>query len=251
MNPDGLLPVDYRDGDVALQGYLALPAGDGPHPGVLVFHHALGMGEQVFERAETLSRQGYAAFAADMYGADARGLTDEGYGRYFAGFSENPQSLRDRAKAGLDTLAAHPAVDDERLAAIGFCFGGMCVLELARSGADVKAVASYHGVLGTRLPAQPGAVKAKVAVFTGARDPYAPASDVDALRQELSAAGADWQITEYGEGYHAFMGPADPHIEGREGMKFDPLLDALSWTSTLTLLNATLRGGQAASAEIH
>jgi dienelactone hydrolase len=241
VTPAGFTPVDYREGDVALQGYLALPAGAGPHPGVLVMHNALGMGPQTSVRAKMLAELGYAALVADMYGSDVRGISSEVAGGHMMTLVENPQTLRARAQAGLATLGAHPAVDADRLAAIGFCFGGMCVLELARSGADVKATASYHGLLQTKLPAQPGAIRGAVAVYTGANDPYVPANDVAALRAELTAAGADWTITEFGRGYHSFMGPDFDHGPHAQGIKFDPLLDALAWSQTVTLLNATLR----------
>jgi dienelactone hydrolase len=246
----GLIPVDYRDGDVALQGLLALPAGDGPHPGVLVMHNALGMGVQSTARAEMLAELGFAALCADMYGTEVRGISSEVAGQHMIKLVEDPALLRARANAGLAALGSHPAVDGDKLAAIGFCFGGMCVLELARSGADVKATVSYHGLLQTKAPAEAGAINGIVSVYTGASDPYVPAADVAALRAEMTAAGADWTITEYGRGYHSFMGPDFDHGPHAQGIKYDPLLDDLSWASTVTLLNATLRDGAGATAPV-
>ena len=248
---DGLIPIDYRDGDVALRGYLALPPGEGPHPGVLIYHHGLGLGAQAFDRAHRLAALGYAAFACDHYGLGIPDLRPADAMRHSAEqrLNEN-DGMRARIKAGYDAFAAQAQVDAERLGAIGFCLGGACVLELARMGAEVKAVASYHGVLATRSPAVPGAVKAKVAVFTGSKDPHAPAEHVEALRAEMTAAGADWQVTEYGEGYHAFTGPRDDRLEAMEGLKYDPLLDAMSWAATIAMFDTTLRSGAQPSAAI-
>jgi dienelactone hydrolase len=235
--------IDYRDGPLALQGELFLPAGPGPHPGVIVMHSALGLSEQVQLRARSLANLGYAAFASDMYGKDVRDPDPQKAGEHMVALQADALRLRRRAAAGLQALADYPTVDASRLAAIGFCFGGQCVLELARHGADIKAAVSYHGLLSTQFRAEPGAIRGRVAVFTGAKDPYAPAADVEALRAELTQARAVWHITEFGEGYHAFMGPE--HAP-REGLKYDPLLDALSWASTLVLLDATLRDGTTA-----
>jgi dienelactone hydrolase len=132
-----------------------------------------------------------------------------------------------------------PNVDRTRVAAIGYCFGGQCVLELARSGADVKAVVSYHGILKTALPAQRGAVRAQVAVYTGAKDPYAPAADVEALRQEMLAAEARWQIMTFGEAYHGFTDP-DSTMSALPGLGYDQIAHHVSWAGTLALLQQAL-----------
>jgi dienelactone hydrolase len=155
--------------------------------------------------------------------------------------NKEPERLRGRALAGLEALKARPEVDGARIGAIGFCFGGQCVLEVARSGADVKSVVSFHGLLTTDLPAKPGAVKAKVLVLTGARDPWAPWEHVERLREELVAAGADWQITLYGEGYHAFTDSHAAELADIPGLRYDSLLDKLSWNSALAMLDSTLR----------
>jgi dienelactone hydrolase len=236
-----LQPLDYRHGEDALQGQLALPAGPGPHPAVLVMHESRGLGEQVRRRARMLAGLGYVALAADMYGKGADVWNAEGDGTLMLTLNKQPERLRGRVLAGFQALLARPEVDATRIGAIGFCFGGQCVLELARSGADVQSVVSFHGMLNTQLPAQPGAVKAKVLVLTGARDPYVPLAHVDGFREEMSAAGADWQVTIYGEGYHAFTDPNAADLADLPGLRYDSLLDRLSWASALAVLDATLR----------
>ncbi|CAN7419386.1 dienelactone hydrolase family protein [Phenylobacterium sp. LjRoot225] len=235
-----LRALHYEHEGVGLIGQLATPAGPGPHPAILVMHNAHGLGEQVRERALRLAEAGYAALATDMYGGGRLFGSSAETGEPFAALQNAPERLRGRVLAAYQTLRALPQVDASRIGAVGFCFGGQCVLELARSGAEVRGVVSFHGLLMTQLPARPGAVKAKVLVLTGAQDPYAPAEDVQALRAELTAAGADWQITAYGEGFHAFT---DPSADERPvpGLRYDPLLDKLSWAQATAFLEAVVR----------
>jgi dienelactone hydrolase len=174
-----------------------------------------------------------------MYGEGQLFSKSEDAGAPFMALQENPALLRGRILAGLEALRALPQVDAGRLGAIGFCFGGQCVLELARSGAEVRAVVSFHGLLKTRQPAQPGAVKAKVLVLTGAKDPYAPLDDVAGFQAEMTAAGADWQVTTYGEAWHAFTDPA-AETKNVPGVRYDPLVDKLSWAQATAFLQETL-----------
>jgi dienelactone hydrolase len=234
-----LRALRYEHEGVGLVGQLALPDGPGPHPAVLVMHNAHGLGAQVRERALRLAEAGYVALASDMYGDGRYFAGPADAGAPFAALQDDPQRLRQRVLAAYQALSALPEVDAERIGAVGFCFGGQCVLELARSGADSKAVVSFHGLLKTRLPAAPGAVKAKVLVLTGARDPYAPADDVQALQAEMLAAGADWQLTVYGEGWHAFTDPQADEMPVA-GLGYDPLLDKLSWAQATAFLEAAL-----------
>jgi dienelactone hydrolase len=236
-----LRPLDYSHGDDALQGQIAMPAGPGPHPAVLVMHESRGLGEQVRHRARMLAELGYVALAADMYGSGVDIWNAEGDGTLMLTLNKQPERLRGRVLAGFEALKAQPEVNAGRIGAIGFCFGGQCVLELARSGAEVKSVVSFHGMLNTKLPAKPGVVKAKMLVLTGARDPYAPLAHVSGFREEMTAAKADWQVTIYGEGYHAFTDPNAADLADIPGFRYDPLLDRLSWASALAMLEATLR----------
>jgi dienelactone hydrolase len=161
--------IDYR-ADAVMRGYLAFDeARAGRRPGVLVFHEGLGLGEFAMARARRLAELGYVALAADMFGdrRNARNLTE--VAKLVGELRAAPETLRGRSRAALAALAAMPQVDPGRLAAIGFCFGGPVVLELARDGADLKAAVSFHGVLTTSAPAVPGGVKASVLVLTGAR----------------------------------------------------------------------------------
>lgn len=226
----------------ALRGELAVPAGTGPHPAVLVVHNAFGLGTHMRQVIRDLAGEGYVALAVDMYGDGVYSEDESVVGGFVAPLWGNSERLRARMSAWHEVIKARPEVSADRVAALGYCFGGMCVLEFARGGGDVRAVVSYHGILTTRAPAARGAVTAHVAVHTGGRDPHVPAADVTALRAELIAAEADWQITEYANAYHAFTDPAanDP----KHGRAYDPLADRLSWASTLALLDLKLRSAQ-------
>ena len=138
-----LQPLDYHHGDVALQGQIALPEGSGPHPAVLVMSEARGLGEQARHRAGMLAGQGYVALCTDMYGGGARYENPQESGPALFALRKRPQLMRERAVACFEALRARPEVDADRIGAIGFCFGGQCALELARSGADVKVVVAF------------------------------------------------------------------------------------------------------------
>jgi len=202
--------IDYRDGAATLRGFLADDeTTTGRRPGVLVVHEGLGLNDHAMERARMIARLGYVALAADMFG-DRRQATDLEQARALVGeLRREPSALRRRARAALETLAALPQVDAGRLGAIGFCFGGSTVLELARDGADLKAVVSFHGVLATTAPASAGQVKARILVCTGADDPLVPTDQVVAFEEEMRrAAVGDWQVISYGRTLHGFTNPA-------------------------------------------
>lgn len=200
--------IDYRDGALTMRGFLAYDETlSGKRPGVLVVHEGWGLGKNAMRRAEMLAQLGYVAFAADMYG-DRRQLSGrEEMMEVIGDLLKKPAKLRQRGRAGLATLAALPQVDVKKLGAIGFCFGGTTVLELARDGADLAGVVSFHGGLGTEKPAVKGAVKASVLVLTGADDPMATAAQVNTLEEEMRQAGADWQVLSYGGAMHGFTNP--------------------------------------------
>lgn len=202
--------IDYRDGALGLRGYLVLDemAGD-RRPGVLVVHEGLGLEEHAMQRTRMLAGLGYVAMAADMFG-DRRQARDLQEARGLIGELRNePAKLRARGRAALATLASLPQVDAGRLGAIGFCFGGSVVLELARDGADLKGVVSFHGVLATKAPAASDKVKASVLVCTGADDPLVPPEQVIAFQEEMRAAAVqDWQVISYSNTLHGFTNPA-------------------------------------------
>jgi dienelactone hydrolase len=199
--------------------------------------NAHGLGRQARDRASRLAERDYVALATDMYGGGAHFSEPKEAGVPFAALQANPEMLRSRVVAWYEALKELREVDPARIAAIGFCFGGQCVLELARSGSEVKAVVSYHGLLHTDIPTRPGAIKGEVVVYTGRRDPYVPPEQVETFRNEMIAAAAPWQITEFGEAYHSFTDPDADSERGVAGIRYDPLADRLSWEGTLALLD--------------
>jgi dienelactone hydrolase len=204
---------------------------------VLVMHDLLGMSAMLLRRTQELARAGYVALATDMYGPRTPGAPEHHDGSVL---QTKPELLRARVLASFEAVRKLPQVDPGRIAAIGYCFGGECVLELARSGAAARSVVSFHGLLTTKLPAKPGAVRAKILAITGALDPYAPPVHVHEFQKEMTDAGADWQMTTYGLGWHAFT---DPDVATRidvPGLRYDPLLDRLSWTQATAFLEATV-----------
>ena len=233
--------IDYLDGAVTCRGYVACDeTAGGKRPGVLVFHEGLGLGEHIMERARRVASLGYVVLAADMFGdrRQARDLEDM---RGLVGDLRNePARLRARARAALTTLVSLPQVDAGRLCAIGFCFGGSVVLELARDGADLKAVVSFHGVLATKAPALAGKVKASVLVLTGADDPLAPPDHVTEFENEMRTAGVrDWQVVMYGNTSHAFTNPA---ADGSflAGTLYNAQSDRRSWAAMTGFLQEIL-----------
>jgi len=230
--------IDYRCDDINLRGYLALDENaTGKRPGVLVFHEGLGLGEFAMERARRLAALGYVALAADMFGDRRQASNLQQVATLVGGLRAEPEKLRARGRAALATLAALPQVDATRLAAIGFCFGGSVVLELAREGADLKAVVSFHGVLATKLPAQPGRVKASVLVCTGVDDPLAPPEQLADFENEMRAGDVkDWQIIAYGNTLHGFPTPAADGSMLRPAL-YNEQADRRSWASMKSLFD--------------
>jgi dienelactone hydrolase len=230
--------VDYRDEAVNLRGYLAFDeTGSRTRPGVLVFHEGLGLGDFVMARARMLADLGYVALAADMFGERRQARNLQEVANLVGDLRNAPQTLRARARAAHSMLAALPQVDAKRIAAIGFCFGGSVALELAREGADLAAVVSFHGVLTTRMPAAPGQVKARVLVCTGADDPLAPPEQVRAFEEEMRAAAVqDWQIISYGNTLHGFTNPAADGSMMRTA-RYNAHADRRSWVSMQSLFD--------------
>ena len=198
-------PLLYQDGPVRLAGYLARPkAVPGKVPGVLVIHQWLGLTEHERMEARRLADLGYVALAADIYGEGVR-PKDLQEAKTQAGIYKGDRALyRRRIRAGLDTLRAQPGVDPERLAVIGFCFGGTGALEAARDGMPVAGVVSFHGGLDAVPDPAPRPIKAKILVCHGADDPNVPAKDVAAFHDEMRRAKADYTFIAYGGAVHAF-----------------------------------------------
>jgi len=224
--------IEYQDGAVTMRGLLAFDeANAGKRPGILVVHEAWGLGEHAMERAKMLASEGYVALAADMYG-DRRLATDLPQAMELIGeLRTDPAKLRQRALSALAALKAQPNVDGTKLAAIGFCFGGTTVLELARGGAEVRGVVSFHGGLQTAAPAEPGAVTPKVLVCTGADDPMIPPAQVTDFEEEMRRAGADWQVISYGGTVHSFTNPDAGKTVKLDGVAYNAQTDKRSWAA--------------------
>ena len=192
------------------------------------------------ERARRLAELGYVALAADMFGERRQGTKSAGNRTLVGGLRAEPEILRARGRAALVDVGRVAAGRCGRCAAIGFCFGGSVVLELARAGADLKAVVSFHGVLATKLPAQSGQVKASVLVCTGAEDPLAPPDQVAAFEDEMRAAEvADWQVISYGNTLHGFTNPAADGSMMRTAL-YNAQADRRSWASMQSLFDEVL-----------
>ena len=230
---------EYQSGDKTSIGYLALPDGSGARPGILVVHEAPGRDDHVKRRAEMLAGLGYVALAADLYGGGVVGSTPQELFALMGPLRENPDLLRQRVRAGLDALMAVPGVDRGRLGAIGYCFGGYSVLELARTGAPVACVVSFHGLLETKRPAAAGTIKAKILACTGSADPIVPRDQVTAFEKEMVETGTDWQVITYGGAKHAFTNTAADLIP-MPGFGYSPAADARSWTAMRNLFDEVL-----------
>jgi dienelactone hydrolase len=199
-------PIEYSIGATTFDGACAVDdSGVGRRPAVLVFHGWEGRSDGQDRIAQNLAELGYVGFACDMFGKGIRGDLAGDNSALIAPFLNDRVLLRDRLVATVAEVRKLDIVDPQRIAAIGFCFGGVCVLDLARSGIDIRAVASFHGMFGRppTLPIVP--IKAKVIAFHGWDDPLAPPADVVALAKEMTEAGADWQLHAYGHTMHAFM----------------------------------------------
>ncbi len=201
--------VTYRAGDTTLKGYIAWDANKPePRPGVIVVHEWWGHNEYVRRRARMLAEEGYTALAVDMYGDGKEAAHPEDAKKFMMESISNADVAKARFLAAYELLKNHPSTDPTKIAAIGYCFGGAVVLQMARAGADLDGVASFHGNLSTESPAAPGAVKAKILVLHGADDPFVPKEQIDAFKKEMNAAGADYVFIEYPGAVHAFTNPA-------------------------------------------
>lgn len=224
----------YRDGHTECEGYVALPAGPGPHPAVLIAHNWAGQTEADNDIARRLAGLGYAGFAIDVYGKGKRGELQGDNSHLMNPWMEDRAGLQKRLLAAVAAVAANPMVDAERIAIIGYCFGGLCALDVARSGVpEIKAAVSFHGVYTPNgLPAQP--INAKVLVLDGWRDPLCPPDAKTALMTELDAAGADWQFLAYGGTYHAFTNKGAANAAG--GVEYNAAADRRSWAAMSAFL---------------
>ena len=228
--------LDYKHEGITLRGYLATPEGSERRPGVLIFHEAPGCDEHVKRRAGMLAELGYVALAVDMYGeGKVAGSGPEAIAMMNA-VKGDTAKLHGRLRAGYDALVSRPNVNPQHLAAIGYCFGGYCALELARSGVQLAGAVTFHGLLDTQNPAVAGKVKPKILVCTGAEDPLVPAAQVVGFEQEMTKAGVDWQVIIYSGAKHAFTNPAADQIP-MPGFGYQPAADRRSWAAMRSLFS--------------
>jgi dienelactone hydrolase len=221
--------VEYKQGDAVLEGYLAWDdVVQGRRPGVLVVPEWTGLGEYAQMRARKLAAMGYVAFAADIYGKGVRPKTFQEAATQAGIYKNNRPLMRARTLAGLEVLRGNPTCDPKRVAAIGYCFGGTCVLELARSGADMSGVVSFHGGLDTPTPADAKKIRCKVLVLHGGDDPHVPRKDLEAFEDEMRAGGVDWQLVTYGGAGHGFTNPASGNDKSK-GVAYNAETDRRSW----------------------
>lgn len=229
--------VVYRDGDAALEGFLAYDDSmKGPRPGVLVIHAWMGLGAQVKRRCRMLAELGYVAFGADVYGKGVRPSTKEAAAELAGRYKSDRQCLRRRVRIALEQLARSPHVNPGKLAAIGYCFGGTAALELARSGADVQGTVSFHGGLDSLKAEDARAIKGRVLVLHGADDPNVPAPDIAAFQDELRQAGVDWEMVYYGGAVHSFTDPEAGDDTSR-GAAYNAQADKRSWQAMRIFLD--------------
>lgn len=220
--------IDYQQGDTTLEGFLAYDdAISGKRPGVLVVHQWLGLTDYEKHRAEMLAQLGYVAFCADIYGKGVRPKNTAEAGAQAGKYKSDRQLLRARVNAGLEVLKQNELVDTQRVAAIGYCFGGTTVIELALSGAELNGVVSFHGGLDAPNPADAKNIKCKVLALAGADDPFQNPDDLAAFENEMRDAKVDWQITFYGGAVHAFTQP-DPGFVN-PGAHYNERADKRSW----------------------
>jgi dienelactone hydrolase len=225
----------YLDGEVACEGFVALPAGPGPHPAVLIAHNWAGQSAADNEIAQKLADLGYIGIAIDVYGKGRRGDLQGDNSALMNPWMADRGALRTRLLAAVAAAAAHPMVDDSQIAIIGYCFGGLCALDLARSATpDIKGAVSFHGVypppgLGPQPP-----ITARVLVLHGWDDPMTPPDATVALAHELNTAGADWQIHAYGQTMHAFTFEAANNPAG--GIQYNAAAARRSWQAMTDFL---------------
>jgi len=212
-------PVTYSDGEATMKGFLVYDdASQAKRPGIVMVHEWWGITQHMHNEARILAQQGYTAFIADMYGDAKTADNPKDAGALSSSVMKDPAVMEKRFNAARDQLTKQASVDPQRIGAVGYCFGGAVVLNMARSGADLAAVAGYHASLGLNTPAPaPGTVKAKILILNGADDPFVKREQYDALKKDFDAAKADYRIIEYPGAVHAFTNPEATEL----GKKFN------------------------------
>jgi dienelactone hydrolase len=233
--------VEYQQGDTTCEGLLVWDdAFAGKRPGVLIAHQWKGVTDYEKKRAEMLAKMGYIALCADVYGKGVRADNPRDASALAGKYKEDRKLLRARINAALDFFKKQERVDTQKIAAIGYCFGGTTVLELARSGTGVKGVVSFHGGLGTPSPQDARNIRGKVLVLHGADDPFVPDQEVLAFQKEMRDAKVDWQLVGYGGAVHSFT-DWNAGNDNSKGAAYNAQADARSWEAMKTFFAELFR----------
>ena len=232
-------PVEYKAGDTVLKGYLVYDdATKERRPGVLVVHEWWGHDQHARNSARKLAEAGYVALALDMYGGGKQADHPDSAGKFSGEVRKNLPLMKSRFEAGMQLLRKQPQVDGKRLAAIGYCFGGSVVLEMARTGEDLRGVASFHGGLATEHPAQSGTTTARVLVMNGADDPFVPPEQITAFKKEMESARVNYKFLNYPGAKHSFTNP-DADANGTKfnlPLNYNAIADKESWLELRSFL---------------
>lgn len=222
--------IEYRDGDTLLEGYLCYDDSiiKGKRPGVLIAHQWMGLGDYEKKRAEMLAKLGYNVFAVDIYGKGVRPRDAREAGALAGKYKADRDLLRKRMTAGLEVLETNELTDPHQIAAIGYCFGGTAVIELARNGADIAGVVSFHGGLDSPRPEDGRNIKCKVLAMQGADDPFVTPKEMAAFEDEMRKARVDWELIKYGGAVHAFT-QWDAGSDNSKGAAYNEEADKRSW----------------------
>jgi len=239
--------VDYRAGETPLRGYLVYDDQfTGKRPGILVVHEWWGLNDYARRRTRMLAELGYTALAVDMYGEGRIAEHPRDAARFSGELREDLPLARARFVAALNLLRKHPTVDGDKIAAIGYCFGGGLVLEMARAGVDLDGAVSFHGSLTTSHPASPGEVKARILVFNGAEDPFVTEGQIASFKTEMASAGVDYRFVNYPGARHSFTNPEadEPGARFDLPLAYDPAADAKSWQAMQDFFSEIFRQKQ-------
>jgi dienelactone hydrolase len=228
--------IEYTADGSTMIGRLALPPGEGKRPGVLVAHEGGGLDDYQKGRAARFAELGYVAFALDYHGGGKPLADPDEMRRRARVLWEDPERIRALARAGLDVLLSEPRTDPSKIAAVGYCFGGALVLELARGGADLRAVVGFHPRLATKRPQDAANIKGSVLACVGSEDPLIPVLERQAFAEEMQAGSVDWRLIVYGGAQHSFTNPSAGRV-GLPGLEYHQLSDERSWRAMQDLFD--------------
>jgi dienelactone hydrolase len=238
-------PVSYQDGTTTMKGFVVYDdAVQGKRPGIVMVPEWWGITKHIHNEAQKFAQQGYTAFIADMYGDGKSADNPNDAGALATIVMKDPKVMEARFNAAKAQLSKQPSVDPTRIGAVGYCFGGAVVLNMARAGADLDAVAGFHASLGLNTPAPaPAAVKAKILVLNGADDPFVKREQYDTLKKDFDAAKAEYRVIEYPGAVHAFTNPEATELGQKFNLplRYDAQVDREAKAEALKFFNANLQ----------